>query len=198
MNEMRAWLLAQLSFDPHRNGTALLLEFLDGFYGEKAAPFVLRHMEVWRDAVMDSKPPGGCHDIIDARLCPRKLTKYDTPQAAPWVTPAAILRSSAALTTALTAAQGSAEAAEFRPQLDRLWITTRYLLLWRWNTTCAQARQTGAAWPVAPLFSDALRDLEGSLKAAEMLHIAPGKPASWLRNGSGLNLSQRCDAKEWI
>eukprot|EP01043_Picozoa_sp_COSAG02_P069311 COSAG02_NODE_11821_length_1647_cov_2.703488_2_plen_195_part_00 len=76
MDEMRSWLLASLSFDPSRNGTALMYEFLRGFYGEHAAPLVLKHMEAWRDAVLESSPPGNCTDVIDAHICPRKLDKH--------------------------------------------------------------------------------------------------------------------------
>ena len=38
MDEMRAWLLASLAFDPSRNGTALMHEFLRGFYGARPGP----------------------------------------------------------------------------------------------------------------------------------------------------------------
>ena len=51
-------------------------EFLVGFYGNHAAPLVLRHMEAWRDAVLESSPAGACSDVIDAHICPRKLDKH--------------------------------------------------------------------------------------------------------------------------
>ena len=83
MDEMRSWLLASLSFDPSRNGTALMHEFLRGFYGEQAAPLVLQHMKIWTDAVLRSSPPGNCTDVIDAHVCPRKLDKHANATA-PW------------------------------------------------------------------------------------------------------------------
>ena len=44
----------------------------------------------------------------------------------------------------------------------------------------------------------ALKDLEASLAAAQMVMIAPGgREVSWLRNDSGLDLSLRCDHSPW-
>ena len=118
----------------------------------------------------------------------RRLTKYGLPTE-PWVTPAAILQSA----TALKQAVGGAPH-QHRPQLDRLWLTPRYLIISRWNDTCAYAKQKRIVWPVSTRLEEALSDLERSLKDATIEFIASGRrPASWLRNGSGIDLSQRCN-----
>ena len=156
--------------------------------GEHGAPLVLQHMEVWRDAVLASSPSDECTEIIDAHPCPRKLTKIDNATAL-WVTPAAILKSATALKQALGKAP-----ARHRPQIDRLWISTRFVLLFNWARTCALARQQGVAWPVAPVMEAAIRDVEASLAAAQIQVIDWRRHnASWLRNGSKLNLSLRCE-----
>lgn len=55
--ELRAWVQAKLLWDPDRDGWALVREFCDGFYGEKAGPiaygYVKRLHELPRDTVRD-------------------------------------------------------------------------------------------------------------------------------------------------
>jgi hypothetical protein len=141
MNELRAWLLASISFDPARNGTALIQEFLSGYYSAAAAPYVYRHMQIWQDSV------------IRHTNATTILGKWELPTAT-WVTPAAILDSAAALLSAIDVAGASSVGKEHLPQLDRLWISTRYLLLWRWRETCDYAAGIGADWPVATTLED--------------------------------------------
>jgi hypothetical protein len=124
MVELKAWVFAQLTFDPRRNATALTQEFLDGFYSPSAAPLVRRHMDAFTNAVLDMPTPP---DNV------KRLSKYGFPTE-PWVTPAAILESATALKRAVAGA-----ASDYRPQLDRLYITPRYLLISRWNESCAHA-----------------------------------------------------------
>ena len=105
-------------------------------------------------------------------------------------------------------------------------ISTRYVLLFNWDKTCAAAKRQRVPWPVNVTVDGALQDLEASrlpclaltlasscsertcamitndattrkqasLAAAQMAMIAPGgREVSWLRGGSGLDLSLRCD-----
>ena len=72
----------------------------------------------------------------------------------------------------------------------------RLQLLNRWEEACAVAKRRGVAWPVADTLNASLTDLENSLLTAQMPFIGSGRrPASWLRNGSGIDLSLRC--KRW-
>lgn len=49
MAELRAWVLAQLLWDPKRDERALIREFLEGYYGA-AAPAIARYLELLHDA----------------------------------------------------------------------------------------------------------------------------------------------------
>ncbi len=49
MAEMRAWVLAQLLWNPYQDDRKLIREFLDGYYG-KAAPHVQRYLDLMADA----------------------------------------------------------------------------------------------------------------------------------------------------
>lgn len=50
MQEMRAWVLAQLLWNPQQDDRALIREFLDGYYGTTVGPTILRYMELLQDA----------------------------------------------------------------------------------------------------------------------------------------------------
>ena len=41
---MKAWVFAQMTFDASRNATALMEEFIDGFYSTEAAPLGKLHI----------------------------------------------------------------------------------------------------------------------------------------------------------
>jgi hypothetical protein len=50
MAEMRAWLLAQLLWNPQQDDRALIREFLRGYYGERAGDIIERYLELMHDA----------------------------------------------------------------------------------------------------------------------------------------------------
>ncbi len=49
MSEMRAWVLAQLMWNPGQDDSALIHEFLDGYYGKAAGP-IWQYMQLMNDA----------------------------------------------------------------------------------------------------------------------------------------------------
>ncbi len=50
MAEMRAWVLAQLLWNPQQDDRKLIREFLDGYYGTNAAPFIWKYLELMHEA----------------------------------------------------------------------------------------------------------------------------------------------------
>jgi len=46
MGELRAWVLAQLFWNPRQDDRALIHEFLEGYYGPAAAPLILRYLDL--------------------------------------------------------------------------------------------------------------------------------------------------------
>jgi hypothetical protein len=50
MAELRAWVLAQLLWNPQQDDRALIREFLNGYYGTNAGPIIFRYMELMEDA----------------------------------------------------------------------------------------------------------------------------------------------------
>lgn len=49
MGELRAWLLAQLLWDPQQDDRALIREFLEGYYGKAAAKPIRRYLDLMFD-----------------------------------------------------------------------------------------------------------------------------------------------------
>ncbi len=50
MQEMRAWVLAQLMWNPQQDDQALIREFLNGYYGPDAGPIIWQYMQLLNDA----------------------------------------------------------------------------------------------------------------------------------------------------
>ena len=46
MCELKDYLLGRMMFDPSRNASETIETFLRGYYGEAAAPHVLRYLEI--------------------------------------------------------------------------------------------------------------------------------------------------------
>ena len=46
MTEMRAWVLAQLMWNPYQDDRNLIREFLDGYYGKSAAKSIYAYLEL--------------------------------------------------------------------------------------------------------------------------------------------------------
>jgi len=53
LNELRAWVMAHLLWDPSRDNDALIAEFVEGYYGP-AAPHIMRYLDLMDRAVQES------------------------------------------------------------------------------------------------------------------------------------------------
>lgn len=150
MAEMRAWVLAQLLWNPHQDDRALINEFLDGYYGPPAARFIRQYLDLLHQSAR------GCYLSIGS------------PPDAPFL-------KFATLTQAEALWQQAEKAAQNDPA--RLWrvrqghLPVRYVWLTRWSPLQREARRAGAAWPL-PASRKAVAD--------EWLAAATGPgPAGW-------------------
>jgi hypothetical protein len=127
MAEMRAWVLAQLLWNPHQDDSALINEFLTGYYGAPSAHFIRRYLDLMHQAA---------HGYY--------LT-INSPPDAPFLN-----------FHMLTQAEGLWRQAEKAAQNDpaRLWrvrqahLPVRYVWLVRWSALRREALRTGAVWPL--------------------------------------------------
>jgi hypothetical protein len=67
MAELRAWVLAKLLWDPNRDGSELVDEFIEGYYGN-AAPAVRRYLDLTHNAVEKTGDWLGCFSELNAKF----------------------------------------------------------------------------------------------------------------------------------
>lgn len=77
LQELRAWLLAKLLWNPRTNVNALMNDFLAGYYGP-AAPFIRRYIDLMHDEVARTKHELKCYSPVTAPfLSAANITKAD-------------------------------------------------------------------------------------------------------------------------
>ncbi len=125
--ELRAWVLAQLLWDPRRDDRALIREFLEGYYGA-AAPAIQRYL-----------------DRMQAASAGWNLTCFSRTDT-PFHRFATLCAAEQLWREAEAAVAGDAELLA-RTQRGRMWLGYVWLTLWdKLRLECTEA---GAAWPVA-------------------------------------------------
>lgn len=150
-SELRAWVLAQLLWNPYQDDRKLIEEFLKGYYG-KAAPYIYRYMELMHNAAKDYYM--GC------------FTRSNAP-----------FLNLETLSEAEKLWQRAAQAVKDNP--DLLWrvkqghLPVRYAFLNNWARLRRECLLKGAKWPL-PLSRKAVAD--EWLQVA----IGPG-PKGWSR-----------------
>jgi len=128
MAELRAWVLAQLLWNPFQDDRALIREFVRGYYGESAAPFVLQYLDLLHQASAGYKL--GC------------FSKTDTP----FHQFATLAAAEALWAQAETAAAKDGADRVQRVKVSRLPL--RYVWLSRWEALREECQKAGAAWPL--------------------------------------------------
>ena len=152
MSEMRAWVLAQLLWNPQRDGRALIQEFLEGYYGADAAPYVGRYLDLMHEA---SKG--------------HNLTCYSATDA-PFLHFKPLAEAEKLWRQAVTAAANSPE---FLERLRVGHLAVRYVWLSRWDKLRQECADAGATWPLSE---------SRTMVADEWMAIAKGVPGkAWTK-----------------
>ncbi|MBN1844415.1 MAG: DUF4838 domain-containing protein [Sedimentisphaerales bacterium] len=129
MAELRAWVLAQMMWDPRRDGEKLIEEFLAGYYGP-AAGDIRQYLDVIHEAVAASGDHLGCFSGHTA-----KFLSFE------------VLRRGWGHLLAAEQAVGRDEALRFRVQCAQLPVL--YAFLMRWGEFRDEHRRRGGPWPVS-------------------------------------------------
>jgi hypothetical protein len=127
MAELRAWVLAQLLWNPDQDDRALINEFLEGYYGPKAAPYLRQYLGLIRDASQG-----------------HNLTCYSPPDA-PHLRFKPLAEAEKLWQQAEAAAKDSAEFLE-RVRVGHLALG--YVWLSRWTPLRKECDALGAQWPL--------------------------------------------------
>jgi hypothetical protein len=189
--ELKAWVLAKLMWNPDLDGTALIREFLAGYYGPAAGP-IGRYMRRVHGAAMRVKHYTGSKSIRDC------LKKRGYPEGtrgayldlnaepeAPWQTPAVVL---GGLADFADAHHLAAKNRELTDRVARARLPLVYVALLRWDEMRAAARRLGKRWPLAKTRIQAFRAFEAACMANEITHLGEGwtkRDLPWLRGVCG-------------
>lgn len=127
MAELRAWVIAQLLWNPQQDGRALINEFLEGYYGPEAAPHLRRYLESMYDAsngynLTISSRPDAPHLRFKPLAAAEKL--WQLAEAA------------------------TANTAEFLERVRLGHLPVRYVWLSRWDNLRSECMERGATWPL--------------------------------------------------
>ena len=148
MAELRAWVLAQLLWNPQQDDRALIKEFIEGYYGAPAAVPIQRYLNLMQDASQ------GYH-----------LGCFSSPHA-PYLT----FKTLAAAEQLWS--QAEAAAAKDPDQLARVQtghLAVRYAFLHDWVELQKECAQQKGAWPLSPSrhavadqFAEACKNIPGN------------------------------------
>jgi hypothetical protein len=152
MAEMRAWVLAQLLWDPYQDDRALINEFLDGYYGKPSARYIREYLNLLHQAARGY------------------YLGIGSPPSAPFLKFATLSRAERLWEQAEAAAKNNPETL-WRVRVGRLPI--RYVWLTQWAQLRRECLRQNAKWPL-PTSRKAVAD--------EWLAVATGPgPQGWTR-----------------
>ena len=128
MSELRGWVLAQLMWNPNQDDRALIDEFINGYYGTNAAPFIRHYM-----------------DLMHRESAGHKLTCYSAPDAKflgfrPLAEAERLWQQ---------AERAAADDPELLARVRLAHLPVRYVWLTRWTQLRKECAGAGAEWPLA-------------------------------------------------
>ena len=135
LQALKSWLGTKLMWQPERSTAELIATFLRGYYGERAAPFVQRHIDIF---VNSSKQASGAESM-------GYNSEYLSPEAC-----------LAALSNLDRAKQAASKTPEVVARLEAVELGTMYVVLLRWDEMTAWSKANDIDWPVAGTKQDAL------------------------------------------
>ncbi|MSU58912.1 MAG: DUF4838 domain-containing protein [Pedosphaera sp.] len=129
MSELRAWVLAQLLWNPYQDDRKLVREFVEAYYGKPSARFILQHL-----------------DFISQAAQPFYVG-IGHPDASPYLRFPTLVKAERLWQQAEDAARGVPDHL-WRVRQARLPIS--YLWLSQWVGLQRECRELGAKWPINP------------------------------------------------
>ena len=128
LGELRAWLLAQLFWNPQADDRALIREFLAGYYGVAAAKLIQRYLDLEFDAANDFYL--GCYTRPNA---PQRTFKVLAEAESLWQ----------------QAERAVSDDAELSARVRQGHLPVRLAFLRDWTILRAECRQQNGHWPLS-------------------------------------------------
>ena len=139
LEELKDYVMANMLWDVSLDPDQLISEFLTGYYGTVAGPFIRLYM----DTMHASVDATGYHLLACCTAPPAGVEKA-------YLTPMALLVSAGAFADAVTALNATADpkAAVHRERVERASMANLYTVLWRWAELRSFAVNESLAWPL--------------------------------------------------
>lgn len=128
LQELKSYLMLQMLWNPAADDRAIIAEFLAGFYGAPAAPFIASYMDLFATSAAN----------VSAFM------RENDPATAAYLAPDVVLRAVALLQSAVAASAG----APFVHRCQVALLAPVYVVLLRWSEMSAWAAGHGVAWPL--------------------------------------------------
>jgi hypothetical protein len=162
MMELRAWMLAKMLWNPSLDGTKLMDEFLNGYYGPGASE-VKAYLDVIHQAVAASGDALGCFSPADAKFASlRTLTEgWKHLQAA-------------------EKAAGTNETLLLRIRTAQLPVLYTFVI--QWDRLRKEAADGKMPWPVPDTQSAVYDQFMKTAQAIKVTHAAEGRTIDWLKS----------------
>ena len=167
--ELRDYVTASMMWDPTQQPQTLIAEFLDGFYGGAAAPYVKRYMDILHESVLNTS------FVVSSG--------FDGVNPS-YLTPPVVLRAAAALVAARQAAAGSSLHQE---HVNRSSIPILYVALKRFQELYDYATEyySGESWPLGATVEDTFRTLSVAVRNVEAAYDAGPSCVPWVEDKCG-------------
>ena len=146
MVELKVYLWGRLAFDPTLNATALTEGFLRGFYGEDAAPHVMRYLVVLDSAMRASGGgrPGTPRPFTTNSAEKRAEQSWAWGPYAACFDSATVLGAAGALSQAAVASASNAKSAV---RIAQAKTALQFIAFYRWAELKEYAHATASSWP---------------------------------------------------
>jgi hypothetical protein len=131
MAELRAWILAQLLWNPQQDERALIREFLDGYYGPDAAKPIARYLELMHEASRG-------HNLTCSSGTDAPFLKFKPLAEAEKLWQQAESR-----------LVGTTNNVALLTRVRLAHLPVRYVWLSRWQSLQKECQDQGATWPLA-------------------------------------------------
>ena len=170
LDALKAYLMAEILYDPSQDDETIISNFLDAYYGEKVAPFVRQYMDVMHGSIADTN----------------YYMRENFDHTAAFLTPIALLSSAEALQRGLNLTDAGSKH-HLRVQTAKLAVY--YPILLRWDEIHGFATNHSLAWPIEATKEDALNWFVtfGSSLTPPLTHLNEGgsHDLSWFKKQVG-------------
>lgn len=161
LDALKAYIMMQMMYDPLQDDLALIKNFLNHYYGARAAPFVRLYMDTMHASIADTG----------------YYMREGFDHYAAFLTPVALLTSADALNHALAL---SSNGSIFHQRVELVMMAIYYPILLRWDEMRSFASNESLTWPLESTKDSALDWFLAVGQRVGVIHLAEaGHDLQW-------------------